>query len=167
MDSFFDTSLGSGTAAPRKRAPYASKRLQKVVLDYRKEKQRRSQAEGGTANEGAASTTSEEDGDTAAVASKVLKGKGKTKAVKSTAGSSEASSEGMKSTGKKRKAPTKKAATSTKKKRKAVAIPSDSESVEDEAGSSNVPDRPLEAKLRRRPKPVYAIAQEDEDEEMV
>ncbi|KAF5391685.1 hypothetical protein D9757_002398 [Collybiopsis confluens] len=38
LNNFFDISSGSGTAAPRKRQAYASKRLQQVVSDFRKRK---------------------------------------------------------------------------------------------------------------------------------
>ncbi|KAJ4500795.1 hypothetical protein C8R41DRAFT_874204 [Lentinula lateritia] len=38
LNVFFDVSAGSGTAAPRKRQAYASKRLQQVVSDFRKKR---------------------------------------------------------------------------------------------------------------------------------
>ncbi|KAJ3837305.1 PIN domain-like protein [Lentinula raphanica] len=38
LNDFFDVSAGSGSAAPRKRQAYASKRLQQVVSDFRKKR---------------------------------------------------------------------------------------------------------------------------------
>lgn len=38
LTSFFDISVGTGTYAPKKKQAYASKRLQKIVQDYRKER---------------------------------------------------------------------------------------------------------------------------------
>lgn len=40
LNGFFDMSVGTGAYAPRKRQPYASKRLQKVVSEFRKEQAR-------------------------------------------------------------------------------------------------------------------------------
>jgi DNA excision repair protein ERCC-5 len=37
LNEFFDVTSGSGTAAPRKRQAYASKRLQQIVSDFRKQ----------------------------------------------------------------------------------------------------------------------------------
>lgn len=52
LDAYFGDSIGSvgGSAIPRKRQAYTSKRLQKVVTDYREEQRRRSRktTKGGT-----------------------------------------------------------------------------------------------------------------------
>ncbi|KAF7424193.1 DNA repair protein rad2 [Pleurotus ostreatus] len=42
LNEYFDLSVGQGTYAPRKRTAYASKRLQKVVADFRKSNSSRS-----------------------------------------------------------------------------------------------------------------------------
>jgi len=40
LNDFFDVTSGNGTYAPRKRQAYASKRLQQVVSDWRREQQK-------------------------------------------------------------------------------------------------------------------------------
>ncbi|KZV90865.1 PIN domain-like protein [Exidia glandulosa HHB12029] len=44
LSTFFDISVGTGTYAPRKKQAYASKRLQKIVQDYRKERREKGSA---------------------------------------------------------------------------------------------------------------------------
>lgn len=192
MDAFFDTSLGSGTAAPRKRAPYASKRLQKVVTDYRKGLQRSKGVGSDSGVDEERESTSSEDERASASSTKKGKAKGKGKgkarlnsnsnggAARNSSSSRQASPDtsangGVNPTGKKRKAAAsaKKANAATRKRRKAV-VPSESESddeaitgVAEKSVSTNVPDRPLEVKLRPRPKPVYGnSAPQKDDEEM-
>ncbi|KAF9787512.1 hypothetical protein BJ322DRAFT_1107572 [Thelephora terrestris] len=48
LDAYFGNSIGGvgGSAVPRKRQAYTSKRLQKVVTDYREEQRKRSQRKG-------------------------------------------------------------------------------------------------------------------------
>ena len=60
LDAYFNDSVGSvgGSAIPRKRQAYTSKRLQKVVTDYREEQRRRSR----TTAKGKASTVLDSDG---------------------------------------------------------------------------------------------------------
>ncbi|THV07342.1 PIN domain-like protein [Dendrothele bispora CBS 962.96] len=60
LNDFFDVSGGSGTYAPRKRQAYASKRLQHVVSEFRKEKKRKSSLSSPTPTPGPGATEEEE-----------------------------------------------------------------------------------------------------------
>lgn len=53
LSAFFDISVGTGTYAPRKKQAYASKRLQKIVQDYRKERKQ----QGGSTSPGPRGST--------------------------------------------------------------------------------------------------------------
>ncbi|KAF8312505.1 PIN domain-like protein, partial [Clavulina sp. PMI_390] len=172
MEAYFDATVGSGTYAPRKRAPYASKRLQKVVTDYRK--QQKAGVAGSSSNAGesdsstsTSSSSSEQEAEATNAKQKAparkapAKPRAKAKGKNTEEGEpSTSTSDAAPKPARKRKPTAAKAKGPTTKKRKVAAIPSESEAEEDamsdvqnSAGASGVPDRPLEVKLRPRPKP--------------
>ncbi|KIM33466.1 hypothetical protein M408DRAFT_326175 [Serendipita vermifera MAFF 305830] len=131
LSGYFDASggFGSGTMAPRKRQPYASKRLQQVVSDYRKKKDLSRAAtplDGPTPGADIAETTDQ-------VTDQVKTGRG---------------------AGKKRS----KAATPAKPRKRQKVVDPESESEaepetsikKDEVLDANLPDRPLNVTLRKR-----------------
>ena len=170
METYFDVSVGSGTYAPRKRAPYASKRLQKVVTDFRKEQKLRasaSEVEEHDSSDGDSSPNAEPS--SRALAQKSRKRKATSKQAPKTKkrsnqrsdSSSAASVDGSKSVARKQKP-------IAKKRRTARSISTSDDDDGAESGqdrSGVVPDRPLAVKLRPRPNPRYhpKVADELED----
>ncbi|KAG8908001.1 DNA repair protein rad2 [Tulasnella sp. 403] len=71
LNGFFDISAGAGSYAPRQRQTYASKRLQKVVADFRKGKAK------GTEDGGDRSSSAEEGGSSTSFRAARGKAKGK------------------------------------------------------------------------------------------
>jgi len=139
LEAFFDASIGSGTYAPRRRQAYASKRLQKVVSEFRREQKAAGQVgSSGSAESGATSSSSSastNDGDQPA--------QPPTQRRMKTAASASS---------KRKKAPIK--MTRAMKRRAA----NDSDKAEGSLSEgevrrgTEVPDRPLEVRLRPRPK---------------
>jgi len=145
ISGYFDTSggFGSGTLAPRKRQPYASKRLQQVVSDYRKKKGDNSSTTP-VHHDAAGDQFGEEapDGLNSGQKGRV--------------------------TGKKRPKTRAAAGPKPRKRQKVVASESESEtgmerSMEEETPSS-VPDRPLGVTLRTRMTGKKVVEDEDSDE---
>ena len=60
LNEFFDVMAGNGAIAPRKRQPYASKRLQKVVSDFRSKRKDDSSSHASDQSEGFGSELEEE-----------------------------------------------------------------------------------------------------------
>jgi len=176
METYFDASVGSGTYAPRKRAPYASKRLQKVVTDFRKKQKLRasaSEVEEHDSSDGNSSPNVEPP--SKAVAQKSRKRKATSKEALETkkrsnqasdsylrvSSSSPASVDVSKSVARKQKPIAKKRRTA-----RSISTSDDddgAESGQDESGV--VPDRPLAVKLRPRPNPRYQPKGADEMED--
>jgi len=159
LSNYFDVSIGAGTYAPRPRQAYASKRLQKVVTDFRKEQKRLGDAGEDSEGEGSTSAPGEEE------PAKKSGGKGKAKAkvakasTKSTRSDSTYTRRGGKRKGQAKGTSSDKAST-TKKQKVSRRTSSDDESAE--VIVADVPaemieeqDAPpaLRAKLRPRPKP--------------
>lgn len=156
LNEFFDVTSGSGTAAPRKRQAYASKRLQQIVSDFRKQ-----QKDNGAVPERESASPSPE------VEEETPKPTKKRKSAKK-----DSQGEGQ----------PKKMARGRDRSRwrgrgrgKTVTERNQGANEEEDEGSddpkdemvhpSSVPDRPLNKTLRPRPKarPAYRGAQETED----
>jgi DNA excision repair protein ERCC-5 len=148
LNGYFDASggFGSGTLAPRKRQPFASKRLQQVVSGHRKQKNAsRSLNSGEVVKEEATGTS---DGSKA-----------------NGSGSRQKSS---------RKSTTKGKTTSRPRKKRKVEVEEDEEMLESENDKSMeenqedkslVPDRPLDVRLRARKGKVASNIVEDSESE--
>ena len=153
METYFDASIGSGTYAPRKRAPYASKRLQKVVTDFRKQQKLRASTSETEAYVSSSGSSTPDTGSSMAVEQKRRKHRAvSTQVSKAKKRSRQTSDEGLhremnisKPARKKQKVKKRRLARSTSS--------SDAEGRQDETGP--VPDRPLEVRLRPRPNPRY------------
>ncbi|KDQ14344.1 hypothetical protein BOTBODRAFT_32808 [Botryobasidium botryosum FD-172 SS1] len=173
LNNFFDVSIGAGTYAPRPRQAYASKRLQKIVTDFRKEQKR--PEDGGDDNgedESAAPTSGEKE---PAEKKKGGKGKGKAKtsATKAPTKSARGGSTSARGGGKRKSRANSDKAGTTKKQKVSRQTPSNDESRE--TIMADVPaemieeqDAPpaLRAKLRPRPKPrIRKKAVEDDADE--
>jgi len=176
METYFDASVGSGTYAPRKRAPYASKRLQKVVTDFRKEQKLRasaSEVEEHDSSGGDSSPNAKPSSKARAQKSRKRKAtskqasKTKKRSNQPSDSSSPASVDGSKSVARKQKPIAKKRRTA-----RSISTSDDDDGAESgQDGSGVVPDRPLAVKLRPRPNPRYqpkvADEMEDGDSEMI
>jgi DNA excision repair protein ERCC-5 len=155
LGEFFGVDAGSGTAAPRRRQAYTSKRLQQVVSDFRRQQKEAGAGEGGEDEEEEAQEEVQEapkkrkrvrkEKDPDAPAKKAARGRGRGR------GRRRGSGRGSK------RRPEEDAAEA-------------SDSVSSDAGDDSafqdgggVPDRPLEKTLRTRsrpkPKPAYKGAQ--------
>jgi DNA excision repair protein ERCC-5 len=149
LNDFFDISAGSGTYAPKKRQPYASKRLQKVVSDFRNEQAKR---------QGRQSHAPEEKSDDGAEASE---GPAKKRSKKTTRGATGTSGRVAKSAAQRGgRGPF----SSGRKKAAEQKLESGSDADEygDENGGKELGSpTPLRVKLRPRPKPVYADQSEE------
>lgn len=167
MDLFFDVLRGSGTFAPRQRAAFASKRLQKVVADFRKEKKAQGNLIPGDPTSAAGSddsdSTSSDEGSLAGLSKQTdtarPKPKARTPRAKPTPSAEQADGEApSRSKPSKRKAPTK-SKPQTKKKRKTQADDDSGDEETDPAletnhgGADSIPDRPLSVSLRPRARP--------------
>jgi len=160
LSGFFDVPIGANHA-PRKRQAYASKRLQQVVSDFRKERARLQSSESTT------TSTADEDG-ASDVESEVIEKPVKRR--RTTAGKERAVPGPKKATnGRSRNGTRGGKAKRQPRKRKASSASEDEE-------QDNVPNRPdsppppLAVNLRPRPKPAYRGSKEStniSDEEEV
>ncbi|OCH95371.1 PIN domain-like protein [Obba rivulosa] len=153
LNGFFDLPLGGESHAPRKRQAYASKRLQQVVSDFRKEQAKaRSRESTGSASGKDASPPSDEEEE--ARPSK----KRKTNAARRKAASR----------GKPRKSTGGRTKTSTSKK--AVSASDGGGSVDGHSPSQTAPSPPAPRRSRPKPRPVgraaTALADDDDNEYM-
>lgn len=165
METYFDASIGSGTYAPRKRAPYASKRLQKVVTDFRREQKLRPSANEAETHYSSGESSTPDVEMSRDVAQKSRKSrtvprqtpKTKKRSRQASDASLHAETSSPTAANVPRKAATRKQKTVTKKRKIARSISSsDDGSVEDARdGAGLLPDRPLGVRLRPRPNPRY------------
>jgi DNA excision repair protein ERCC-5 len=146
LNDFFDVSSGSGTAVPKKAQAYASKRLQQIVSDFRKQQKDTGQVDSSTPG------TSEDDTEETGEVEKPSKKRKRTKKdggnVAGTKKSARGRGRGRGKGGAVRGGRGKQAETSS-------ATVADSDSADDTTFKDVdvVPDRPLEKTLRPRPKP--------------
>lgn len=135
LHAFLEVESGSGSYAPRKRQAYASKRLQQVVSDFRKQRAKRHDQKMGT-------PAPSQDGDFASEGET-----GPSKKRRKTTASNEKKTASL--TGKTRQKRT------SGKRKKTDAASTEEESTEDGEGlpASLIPSRPLSITLRPRPGP--------------
>lgn len=152
LSGYFDTSVGSGTFAPRQRQPYTSKRLQKVVSDFRKAKEPNREStpsRKGKSSKNKATDplqSSQEEGE------KGEKGEKEEKA-------------GKKGTRKRTKVDSGKSRKATKKRRVEKEESASSEEENQEDKMDIVPDRPLRVQLRaRKGQKPSAVIEDSSDE---
>lgn len=150
LTSFFDVPLGG--AAPRKRQAYASRRLQQVVSDFRKERVMQQSAESSAAS-GEEDATIGSDSEVKEKPAKrrkttAAKGKGKEGTLPTSKRSSTAKGKRGRS-GKAKQA----------RKRQASGSAGECEDVEVTPAIAGSPPPPLSVNLRPRPKPAYRGAQ--------
>ncbi|KZT07787.1 PIN domain-like protein [Laetiporus sulphureus 93-53] len=148
LTSFFDVPLG-GNAAPRKRQAYASKRLQQVVSDFRKERARQQSVEASAA-ERDASFSDKEPEEKPAKRRKTTASKGKSQ---DRGGKKAARGRGGKTARGRR-------AKRTSEKRQATLA---SEGDKDAPNEPHSPPPPLAVNLRPRPTPAYRGSRADSD----
>ncbi|KAG8820145.1 DNA repair protein rad2 [Serendipita sp. 401] len=145
LTGYFDASggFGSGTLAPRKRQPYASKRLQQVVNEYRKKKDGPSRS----ATPSGSNSKQDENEDGHAEVKKSTSKRGKRQA----------------------KSKTELEAVPPPKKRRRLDARNDPEKEMEDSGEEldahdTVPDRPLSVNLRaRKAKPSSNVVEDGED----
>ncbi|KAJ3907924.1 hypothetical protein F5879DRAFT_794648 [Lentinula edodes] len=142
LNVFFDVSAGSGTAAPRKRQAYASKRLQQVVSDFRK---KRNSAGTSTTAESSSDDDSQKSEDREDVQPPKKK-KRTSKKVKEKSNSGNLATRSKKPTARRPRA-TKKSNVSGEDEDGGAFVRGP------EAGNAAAPSTPLAVNLRPRPKP--------------
>ncbi|KAH8829812.1 PIN domain-like protein [Flagelloscypha sp. PMI_526] len=149
LNEFFDISAGSGTLAPRQRQAYSSKRLQQVISDYRKTKN-------GGKKRGLSSSPQDDTGENG---EEPTRKQPPAKRRKAAAIPKDSTSKGRK--GKKKGAANDEEDESTELESVSPTprdVGSDDEqSAEYRATKNTIPDNPLRATLRPRPKPRPVI----------
>ncbi|KAI0044031.1 hypothetical protein FA95DRAFT_1562646 [Auriscalpium vulgare] len=170
LNEYLNVTSGQGAYAPRKQKAYASKRLQQVVNDFRKEQAKLKQASGSDTPVPDASASSSSDDDS--TAAPLAKGKGKGKAArkaapkeKSASAGSRGKAKGIRGTARGRGRGRGAKSASGKRKRAATTSGSDEDDGSDNAYEGDVLNSrdegktppPLSANLRRRPRarPAY------------
>jgi DNA excision repair protein ERCC-5 len=174
METFFDASIGSGTYAPRKRAPYASKRLQKIVTDFRKEQKLGASTNAEACSSSESSTPDVEPSRTVAqkgrksktVSRQTPKTKKRSRQASDASHHAETSSSTSANVSTKKRTRQQKTVTKKRKIARSTSGSDDGGAEDVQDGAGLLPDRPLEVRLRprnRRYQPSAVDNMEDGD----